>query len=142
MPVGDRRRAQRPGDRSRQRRLPAARSQPREQAQQGESVQAGASDSEQEAGAEQQDATRGERFPKRRTAENAWSEARATLSLAAGEEKPVTIRCEFPPQKLIVDPDVTVLMLERQKAEAKLKPAADPRTLAGAVGADATPGSR
>jgi len=87
-------------------------------------------------------ATRGERFPKRRTAENAWSEAHATLSLAAGEEKPVTIRCEFPPQKLIVDPDVTVLMLERQKAEAKLKPAADPRTLAGAVGADATPGSR
>jgi len=66
-------------------------------------------------------ATRGERFPKKRTQENAWRDARATVILAAGEEKPVTIRCDFEPQHLVVDPDVTVLMLERQKAEMKLR---------------------
>src|SRR5262245_57297691 len=38
-------------------------------------------------------ATRGERFAKKRTAENAWHDARATVTLAAGDEKPVTIRC-------------------------------------------------
>ena len=31
-----------------------------------------------------------------------------------------TIACGFEPQRLVVDPDVTVLMLERQKAEMKL----------------------
>jgi len=67
-------------------------------------------------------ATRGERFPKKRTEENAWSDARSTLLLGPGEEKPVTIRCGFEPQMLVVDPDVTVLMMERQKAEMKLKP--------------------
>ena len=66
-------------------------------------------------------ATRGERFPKRRTKENAWRDARAMLTLGAGEEKAVTIRCAFEPEKLIVDPDARVLMLERQKAEIKLR---------------------
>jgi hypothetical protein len=33
----------------------------------------------------------------------------------------VIIACAFEPQRVVVDPDVTVLMLERQKAEVKLK---------------------
>jgi ABC-2 type transport system permease protein len=77
-------------------------------------------------------ATRGERFAKRRTAENAWRDARATLRLAAGEEKPVTIRCAFEPQTLVVDPDIRVLTLERQKAEMKLKVKPAPEALAAA----------
>jgi ABC-type Na+ efflux pump permease subunit len=75
-------------------------------------------------------ATRGERYPKKRDADNAWRDARATLVLAAGEEKPVTIICGFEPQKLVVDPDVTVLMLERQKAEMKLRAARAQESLA------------
>ena len=77
-------------------------------------------------------AARGERFAKRRTAKNAWREARAALTLAPGEEKPVTIRCAFEPQKLVVDPDVRVLMLERQKAEVKLKTRRQPGTAVAA----------
>jgi hypothetical protein len=65
-------------------------------------------------------ATRGERFPKQRTKENDWSNARASMTLAPGEERPLTIRCAFEPERVIVDPDVTVLMLERQKANVKL----------------------
>lgn len=75
-------------------------------------------------------ATRGERFPKKRTAENAYSDARSSVLLAAGEEKPVTIVCRFAPEHLVVDPDVTVLMLERQKAEQKLKVKKESSTLA------------
>jgi hypothetical protein len=75
-------------------------------------------------------ATRGERFPKKRTSDNTWSDARGTVLLAAGEEKPVTIHCGFEPQNLVVDPDVTVLMLERQKAEQKLKMKKESSTLA------------
>ena len=66
-------------------------------------------------------ATRGERFAKQRTAANAWSESRAQLTLGEGEERSVMLRCSFEPQKLVVDPDVRVLSLERQKAEIDLK---------------------
>jgi len=66
-------------------------------------------------------ATRGERFAKQRTAANAWSESRAQLTLGEGEERSVMLRCSFEPQKLVVDPDVRVLTLERQKAEIDLK---------------------
>ena len=75
-------------------------------------------------------ATRGERFPKKRTSENAYQDARAMLTLAAGEEKPVIIQCKFEPQNLVVDPDATVLMLERQKAEQALKVKKTSSTLA------------
>jgi hypothetical protein len=75
-------------------------------------------------------ATRGERFPRTRTKDNAWSDARATVQLGPGEEKPVTLRCRFEPQRLVVDPDVRVLMLERQKAERALRPASAPASLA------------
>jgi hypothetical protein len=66
-------------------------------------------------------AVAGERFPKRRTAENAWHESSATVTLGAGESAEVTLRCDFEPKKLVVDPDVHVLMLERSKAEVALR---------------------
>ena len=65
-------------------------------------------------------ATRGERFPKKRTKENEWRESRAIVTLGAGEAASVTIGCGFEPKKLVVDPDVRVLMLERRKAEVAL----------------------
>ena len=78
-------------------------------------------------------AVRGERFPKHRTKETAWRDARASLRLAAGEEKPVTIRCAFEPGNLVVDPDVRILTLERPKAEVKLRAKRTPEALAAAV---------
>jgi len=53
-----------------------------------------------------------------------WRDARVNITLAAGEKREVEIRCPFEPTKLVVDPDVTVLMLERKKAEVKLAPSA------------------
>ena len=38
---------------------------------------------------------------------------RTTITIGAGERVPVTLRCAFRPEKLVVDPDVRVLMLER-----------------------------
>jgi hypothetical protein len=73
-------------------------------------------------------AARGERFPEKATPENAWSDRRATLTLGAGEEREVAIETPFEPQKLVVDPDVRMLMLERQKAEVKLKVKGKPET--------------
>lgn len=75
-------------------------------------------------------ATRGERFPKKRTGSNTWRDARAVITLGAGEEKPVVIRCAFEPQELVVDPDVRLLMLERQKAERTLRVSREGRRLA------------
>jgi hypothetical protein len=75
-------------------------------------------------------ATRGERFPSKRTAANAYQEQRTPLLLAPGEEKAVVIRCAFEPERLVTDPDVTVLMLERQKAEVRLRVKHAPKALA------------
>ncbi len=70
-------------------------------------------------------AVRGERFPGgKRNAEH-YFDARGTLTLGAGESKTVTIACAFEPERVVVDPDVTVLMLERQKAEVKVKASAE-----------------
>jgi len=75
-------------------------------------------------------AVRGERFAKKPKAGEEWRDARASVTLAAGEEKPVAIRCDFQPRRLVVDPDVTVLMLERRKAEVDLKMRREPGVLA------------
>ena len=66
-------------------------------------------------------ATRGERFPHDKKDAERYADARSTITLGPKETKTVTIACTFEPQKVVVDPDVTVLMLERQKAEVKLK---------------------
>ncbi len=51
-----------------------------------------------------------------------WKTERTTITIGAGERVPVALRCAFRPEKLVVDPDVRVLMLERNKAEVKLAP--------------------
>jgi aminopeptidase N len=68
-------------------------------------------------------AARGERFPRGRGDAGRYRDARTTVTLGAGESRAVAIECPFEPQRLVVDPDVTVLMLERQKAEVRLRPA-------------------
>lgn len=49
-----------------------------------------------------------------------YRDARATVTLGPGESKQVTIHCSFEPQKVVVDPDVRVLQLQRKQAVAKL----------------------
>ncbi|MGH7741593.1 MAG: hypothetical protein ACRENS_06170, partial [Candidatus Eiseniibacteriota bacterium] len=61
-------------------------------------------------------AARGERFPHGKAKAESYSDARATVILAAGEQKAVVISCAFAPERVLVDPDVRVLMLERKKA--------------------------
>jgi ABC-2 type transport system permease protein len=70
-------------------------------------------------------ALRGERFP----SDTAKAAAKKTepyaaeivpLTLGAKEKRIVTIRTPFKPEKVVVDPNVRVLQLRRQSAEAKL----------------------
>jgi hypothetical protein len=68
----------------------------------------------------------GERWPKKDKKAKAWQESRVPITLGPGERQAVTIRCAFQPEKLVLDPDVTVLMLERLKAEVRLAPEAAP----------------
>jgi ABC-type transport system involved in multi-copper enzyme maturation permease subunit len=63
----------------------------------------------------------GKRFPKKNEKAEKYVDARAPLTLAAGQELPVTIPCHFKPEKLVVDPDVLVLQLEREKATVPIK---------------------
>jgi hypothetical protein len=67
-------------------------------------------------------AVKGERWPDAKKKQQPWLDARAPLTLGPGERGTVTVRCDFQPEKLVLDPDVTVLMLERQKAEVRLAP--------------------
>lgn len=50
----------------------------------------------------------------------AYREARTTVTLGAGESRTVTIRCAFDPDRVVVDPDVRVLQLQRKLAVATL----------------------
>jgi ABC-2 type transport system permease protein len=52
------------------------------------------------------------------TVDPAYKDARTTVTLGAGESAPVTITCNFDPDKIVVDPDVRVLQLKRKQAEA------------------------
>jgi ABC-2 type transport system permease protein len=73
-------------------------------------------------------ATAGERWQKpadgddsgRYEQDPAYRDARTTVTLAAGESRTVTVRCEFEPERLVVDPDVRVLQLKRKQAVAAL----------------------
>ena len=67
-------------------------------------------------------AVRGERFPAEDEAEEAepWRISRVSRILDAGEKVAIRIECDFEPAKLVVDPDVQVLMLKRDKAEVEL----------------------
>ena len=56
-------------------------------------------------------AAKGERFGE------GYQDARATVTLGAGESKTVTILCPFDPERLVVDPDVQVLQIRRNGAQ-------------------------
>ena len=65
-------------------------------------------------------AVKGERFDEKGVAKADYKDARAALTLAAGETKDVTVRCDFDPDRVLVDPDAEVLQLRRKTAVAKL----------------------
>ncbi len=65
-------------------------------------------------------AAKGERFDDKGVAKADYKDARAELTLAAGETKAVTLRCDFDPDRVLVDPDAVVLQLRRKTAVAKL----------------------
>ena len=67
-------------------------------------------------------ATRGERFPSEDGAPTppvAYREGRQLVTLGAGESAAISIRTDFDPEQLVVDPDVKVLMLRRKAAVAR-----------------------
>jgi hypothetical protein len=49
-----------------------------------------------------------------------YRDARATVTLGSGESRAVTIRCDFRPERIVVDPDVRILQLKRKQAAATL----------------------
>jgi len=64
-------------------------------------------------------AVKGERFKDDGKDNPDYRESRTTVTLGPGAFKPVDIRCDFEPEKLVVDPDAKVLQLRRKTAEAK-----------------------
>jgi ABC-type transport system involved in multi-copper enzyme maturation permease subunit len=64
-------------------------------------------------------AVKGERFKADGSSDPSYREARRTVILGAHESKPVTIECDFEPERLVVDPDVKVLQLRRKAAVGK-----------------------
>ena len=68
-------------------------------------------------------AARGVRFPGEKQNPERYQDARATITLGPKESRSVTIECAFEPDRFVVDPDVTVLMLDRPKAEVTLRAA-------------------
>jgi hypothetical protein len=63
-------------------------------------------------------AVRGERFKSDGSADPAYRESRVTVTPRAGGSETFTIRCDFEPRQLVVDPDVKVLQLGRKAAVA------------------------
>jgi ABC-type transport system involved in multi-copper enzyme maturation permease subunit len=61
-------------------------------------------------------AVRGERFDDKGQPTADYREARTKVILGAGESKEVRIRCPFEPDRVVVDPDATVLQLRRKFA--------------------------
>jgi ABC-2 type transport system permease protein len=65
-------------------------------------------------------AARGERYDEKGKASPDYRDARATVVLGAGESRVLRIRCPFEPERIVVDPDVQVLQLQRRAAAARL----------------------
>jgi ABC-2 type transport system permease protein len=61
-------------------------------------------------------AVRGERFGEDGKPAADYSEERTTVILGAGESQTVRIRCPFEPDRIVIDPDATVLQLQRKFA--------------------------
>jgi ABC-2 type transport system permease protein len=54
------------------------------------------------------------------TIDPGYRESRATVLLDAGQKRTVTVRCDFRPSQVVVDPDVRVLQLNRKLAVARV----------------------
>ena len=69
-------------------------------------------------------AVRGERFPSDSTKKGEpaqpYQAVLDSLTLGSKEKRSVSIRTSFKPERVVVDPNVRVLQLRRQSAEAKL----------------------
>ena len=65
-------------------------------------------------------ATRGERFTKDGSPGAEYRDARVLVELGEDEDSEAEIRCDFEPERVVVDPDYRVLQLERKKATVKL----------------------
>ena len=63
---------------------------------------------------------RGDRFDDQGKASPEYREARAAVVLGAGESRVLRIRCPFEPGRVVVDPDVNVLQLQRRAASVRL----------------------
>jgi len=64
-------------------------------------------------------AVKGERFDEDGKVKEDYREARARVTLAAGEERAVEIACDFEPDRVLMDPDALVLQLNRNLAVAR-----------------------
>ncbi len=65
-------------------------------------------------------AVRGVRFGDAKKHDTPWKDARTVVTLGPGQEREITIRCPFEPERVLADPDVQVLQLERSKATARV----------------------
>ncbi len=65
-------------------------------------------------------ASRGDRFDDKGQIAPEYRDARVAVILGAGESRVLHIRCPFEPQRIVVDPDVNVLQLQRRAAVGRL----------------------
>ncbi len=65
-------------------------------------------------------ATKSEAYDKDGNPQDGYREERQTVTLAAGESAALTFHCGFKPERVVVDPDVLLLQLERERAVAGL----------------------
>jgi hypothetical protein len=61
-------------------------------------------------------AARGDRMDKEGKPQPDYRDARQPITLGAGEEKEVVVTSDFEPDRVLVDPDIKVLQLKRNKA--------------------------
>ncbi|MCG8457034.1 MAG: hypothetical protein MI919_12195, partial [Holophagales bacterium] len=66
-------------------------------------------------------ATRGRRFDRDGNPSADFRDCRTSLTPEAGRSATATLRCTFEPERLVVDPDVHVLQLQRRAASVRLR---------------------